>query len=492
MQKIIRGSLYLASLFMALAILLNVNACEPPVSDDRDADLVPDRSDIFPDDACEAFDADGDGLGDNADPDDDNDAVSDFVEKLNHTDPQNSASYPQVMDSDGDGLADHDDADDDNDLVPDDSEIAQGSDPKDPGSIPGYVPIPKNRCVLKNQPAWYIGDFHIHTYPYSTDVDVGPIKSVKNTIENSEQAGLDFLAITDHRTIDQHFDENYHSQKLILISAMEAGGPSHANPFGIRTLVDTQLLSSGNAEVQQAVDRVHAQGGIFSINHPLSDPTWKFDVKGIDAIEVWNALWGFWMAVDPAEYPGDQPGNPDVIEALASDKKLANEEALIFYELQLMKGFHLALRSGSDNHICANAVCGAQSMPVTAVYAANLSEDAILDGIRQARTYITDTPHSHRINFTATSEAMPSSLAMIGDTLPLGAKIHFRIEVDGNPGETIELIKNRKIVAQFRLEGRHSELFFDDTPDVRSWYRLNIRETTNQLMAATTSAIYIE
>jgi hypothetical protein len=49
------------------------DACD----DDRDGDDVPNSDDAFPDDPTESSDADGDGIGDNADPDDDDDGVDD-------------------------------------------------------------------------------------------------------------------------------------------------------------------------------------------------------------------------------------------------------------------------------------------------------------------------------------------------------------------------------------------------------------------------------
>ncbi len=47
---------------------------------DTDGDGVPDRQDVFPFDPTEWADADGDGIGDNADPDDDNDGMTDAYE----------------------------------------------------------------------------------------------------------------------------------------------------------------------------------------------------------------------------------------------------------------------------------------------------------------------------------------------------------------------------------------------------------------------------
>ena len=79
---------------------------------DDDNDDILDEDDAFPLDYAESIDADGDGIGDNADPDDDNDGVFDEDD-----------AYPldpnETLDSDSDGVGDNADADDDNDGIPD-------------------------------------------------------------------------------------------------------------------------------------------------------------------------------------------------------------------------------------------------------------------------------------------------------------------------------------------------------------------------------------
>jgi hypothetical protein len=73
-------------------------------------------------------DTDGDGIGNNADPDDDGDGLSDAEEQLAGTDPLNS-------DTDGDGVGDATDAfplDHDNDGLSDEEEQLAGTDPVNP------------------------------------------------------------------------------------------------------------------------------------------------------------------------------------------------------------------------------------------------------------------------------------------------------------------------------------------------------------------------
>jgi hypothetical protein len=88
-----------------------------PSTDDGLASNCPGQTDAFPNDATEWVDTDGDGVGDNADPDDDNDGWIDTDEHACGTDSLSSASVP--LDSDGDGDCDIVDTDDDGDGIAD-------------------------------------------------------------------------------------------------------------------------------------------------------------------------------------------------------------------------------------------------------------------------------------------------------------------------------------------------------------------------------------
>ena len=68
---------------------------------DSDGDGVPDADDIFPNDPSEWADADLDGVGDNADSDDDDDGMPDAWEQLHGFDPLDATDAEQDFDSDG-------------------------------------------------------------------------------------------------------------------------------------------------------------------------------------------------------------------------------------------------------------------------------------------------------------------------------------------------------------------------------------------------------
>ena len=88
----------------------SINIASSDLDDDNDG--VADTSDAFPLDASEFSDTDGDGIGDNADPDRDNDGVANDDDAF----PLNAN---ESADADDDGIGDNQDPDDDNDGVGD-------------------------------------------------------------------------------------------------------------------------------------------------------------------------------------------------------------------------------------------------------------------------------------------------------------------------------------------------------------------------------------
>ena len=101
---------------------------------DSDSDGVRDRFDALPFDPTETLDSDLDGIGNNADTDDDGDGLSDLVEGesgLNPLTPDTDGdgvidgqdAFPteasEALDTDGDGIGNNADIDDDGDKIAD-------------------------------------------------------------------------------------------------------------------------------------------------------------------------------------------------------------------------------------------------------------------------------------------------------------------------------------------------------------------------------------
>ena len=72
-----------------------------PMGQDSDNDSVVNENDPFPNNPNEWLDTDHDGIGNNADTDDDGDGISDEVEKSNGLNPLNPADAQADYDNDG-------------------------------------------------------------------------------------------------------------------------------------------------------------------------------------------------------------------------------------------------------------------------------------------------------------------------------------------------------------------------------------------------------
>ena len=113
-----------------------------PLVADSDGDNVNDGADAFPLDRNEITDTDGDRIGNNADPDDDNDGLTDIEEAALGTNPlladtdgdnvnDGADAFPldrnEITDTDGDRIGNNADPDDDNDGLTDIEEVALGT-----------------------------------------------------------------------------------------------------------------------------------------------------------------------------------------------------------------------------------------------------------------------------------------------------------------------------------------------------------------------------
>ena len=111
----------------AIAATLGVDDIEAIGAVDSDGDGVPDDEDAFPNDPNESVDTDSDGIGNNADTDDDGDTMPDDFELANGLDPLNAADAD--ADADGDGFTNLE-------------EFEAGTDPQNAADFPPEKKVP--------------------------------------------------------------------------------------------------------------------------------------------------------------------------------------------------------------------------------------------------------------------------------------------------------------------------------------------------------------
>jgi hypothetical protein len=327
--------------------------------------------------------------------------------------------------------------------------------------------------VVKSQPGWYRGDFHLHT----TASD--GLHSANGLVQLAKTHGLDFFAITDHNTIDAYpaFDDD---PEFLVIPGIEVTlNEGHFNVFGIEGRRDwlapvcvgeiTTTLKGKGLSVTDLLRQTAAQGLFNSIDHPLLNPwAWldkEADLRHVHGLEVWN---------DPLWPPNAQ----------------ANPRAVALWTAWLNEGYRITAIGGSDFHFLPGehkTYPGEYpGLPTTHVYAEQLSGAAILAGLRERRVYVSLGP---QVSFRAHANGKTFE---IGDDLGQahsGGAVELVAGVS-NHQETVrmQVLKNGQVLAQATARGGAEGLLrFGDPADAAqpAWYRLDVFDGDGRLLALT-------
>jgi hypothetical protein len=327
-------------------------------------------------------------------------------------------------------------------------------------STPAPVPTPG---IATRAQGWLRGDLHNHT-----DVD-GGFDTLATVIKLAEylgtdewgkahpeylENGLDFLVISDHRSVAMLSDPAFTSQSLILVGGEEFGSPGHAIRMGISEHVDHDPDDDGVTveDLEAAIAATHAAGGIFSINHPmLPGIPWPWDTRDIDAMEVWNSGFGLgdptYTAADLEAWEADHgPASPIFARAAQRQGGSASVQGLVLYEALLSRGVHVALVGGSDRHVAL-----LPGFPTTWIRAATPDVAGLLQGIRDRHTFVSRTPASTQI---LVDVSVNGASGEMGDALPVpaaGAPATVTVRVGRGDGGLLRLIAGEAVATDAEL-----------------------------------------
>lgn len=232
-----------------------------------------------------------------------------------------------------------------------------------------YTPSP----ALESAQRFYAGDFHVHSME-STDARP-PIDEIAAF---AKMKGLDFVELSDHNTVTQDDfisdAQSRHPDLLILPGIEYTTYHGHANAIGATQWIDHKIGQPG-VTIDGAIEQTHAQGALFSINHPMLDVgdlcigcAWTYlpAPKGIDAIEI-------------------ETGGLKEAGFIFIDK------VIDFWESKLADGSRIVPIGGSDDHKAGVDLGQFQSpiaSPTTLIWADELSAKGIVDGIKRGRTVV--------------------------------------------------------------------------------------------------------
>lgn len=341
--------------------------------------------------------------------------------------------------------------------------------------------LPLVAPVLRDAAGWYKGDLHMHTA--NSD---GSCRSLSGTpvpcpvfvtAQAAARRGLDFIAITDHNTSSTYNAERelqpWFDTVLFLHGREITTFFGHANVFGTERFIDYRVGYQGRT-INDVIADTHRNGALFSINHP-ADPSgeacmgcgWTAPHTGfrhVDAIEVINGT----------QAEGPRSGIP-------------------FWQAQLNQGHRITAIGGSDTHR-PDQPPPQQGTPTTVVYARQLSEAAILDGIRAGHVYLKVAgPQGPDLFLTAEADGHAYQM---GDGIHLrrGDELTLQIRAEAAAGDRLELVQDAEGQARLdqpQLHSAHAVRTLHLTADgQRHWYRVNLRDASGKLVALT-NPVYV-
>ena len=342
---------------------------------------------------------------------------------------------------------------------------------------------------------WYRGDLHFHTN-YSEDAkkqggddlaealviaDAWRDPVYTNVNPGTAGNGLDFVAVTDHRTDAALHDPNFKHDHLIVIPGEEFGGTGHASIWGLKKHITADPVNGepANTRIQNAIDEAHADGALFSPNHPTQDNAWVWDVKGFDAIEVWNGPWSaFYGPTTETDVDSRAKGigaeGPFIRQAAVRGGGAgSNAQAMIFWQYHLSDGRHLAPVGGGDRHMLLPAglpstyVHQARKPEFDGVHGQAIGPAGILGGIAARETFVSRSPFGAQVELAA--EGTDGVLHTMGADLTAGQTYTIHIRVSRAAGGRLKLYSaplgkaadgkspDAKIVYEARIEDKRVE-----------------------------------
>ncbi|MFI8457164.1 CehA/McbA family metallohydrolase [Kitasatospora sp. NPDC085464] len=294
--------------------------------------------------------------------------------------------------------------------------------------------------------AWYRGDCHLHT------VHSDGRRLPEEVAAGARAAGLDFIVSTDHNTSSSHAVWGpLAGPDLLVVPGEEITTRNgHWLALGLEAgqFVDWRYRSR-DEEFPRFVRQVHRSGGLVVPAHPYCPYVacqWKFGYEQADAVEVWNGPWTY-----------DDESAVDTW-----DGRLA---------VALREGRSWLPALGNSDAHSEPQVIGS---PHNVVLAEDLTRDAILDGLRNGRSWIAESG-AVRLEFTVTGHGRRAG---VGEelTVPADAPVDVTLTVSGVPGGTVRLITDEGQMHQESLPaGGSGTVVWRTTASLAAYVRAEVR-----------------
>ena len=266
---------------------------------------------------------------------------------------------------------------------------------------------------------WYSGDFHVHSRESGDALTSATVDEIATY--SRDVAGLDFVHLSDHNTVSAatfFADAQTRHPNLLVLPGVEFTTYSgHAGALFTSATVDHRIMNP-NVSIQSAVDAIHAQGGLFSINHM---DNYEPDANGDLRNSCVGCAWDYGGSLNGKDLDAMEVA----IQAWDGTGWLYTPRALEYWDRLHFLGFtNVAPIGGSDDHHGGQGNSWPSSsigMPTTCVLAANLSHGAIHEGVRLGRVVLKfDNASDPFLDLTATVDG-GSEAVRIGGTVSGGS-----------------------------------------------------------------------
>jgi hypothetical protein len=329
--------------------------------------------------------------------------------------------------------------------------------------------------IFSAKPGWYCGDFHAHTT--CSDGFLSP----RGLNDLAVEHGLDFLSITDHNGTGafDNFDENLGA---MILPGMEITlREGHFNVFGFEgipeqarkyldSIVDLPKAQKNHqhkyhAELAELMGRIKEDGLIIDLVHPLLWP-WEWrdhetEIAAFDCIEI-------------------------ITDPTYKDSYTANPSARRMWSAWLNAGFRITAVGGTDFHALEPSDDSKRiarlNLPLTYVFANELSGLGILEGVRQRHVYVSMGP---QIEFQAQAGGQVYQMGDDLGQIQSSVQLFARVEGCANPAQAL-LVGNGNIITQVAVQDGKAEINWKIAPgEVKesSWYRFDVIDPNDQTIA---------
>ena len=336
---------------------------------------------------------------------------------------------------------------------------------------------PADRILLRAGPGWFVGDLHAHSYHSDghgrsqAGVDV-PVP-LHRILDRATGAGLDFLLVSDHNTVSHWLDldrlQPYCDRLLLLHGREITTYRGHANTVGERAF-DEFRLETPEASPATVLRRIANAGAFVSLNHPTAPDDERCMGCG-------------WNVTD--EEMRQAVHGVEVVNGTAREGPLYGWP---FWVALLNRGWRVTAVGASDDHTPDDGSDRTVGTPATVVWASELSEAAIVEGLRSGRVYVrTRGPQSPSLDLSA---------VVAGTTYPMGStipetevpSIRLRAVLDDASGQTLEWIRNGRVFA--RVDVTSARGTFDQSVSVApgDWFSVVVRDQQGPTLLSNTIA----